>query len=47
MARWTCPKCGRRLSGRNQWHSCVVAPLGRVAVKGKSQPVQVCTVADK
>ncbi len=20
---WRCPKCGRRFSNRNQWHSCV------------------------
>ena len=20
---WTCPRCGRRFTGRNMWHSCV------------------------
>lgn len=33
---WTCPRCGRRFTGRNMWHSCVTITvedhLGRVPV---------------
>jgi len=26
---WTCPKCGRKLVGRNMWHSCSDATVER------------------
>jgi len=31
---WTCPKCGRKLVGRNMWHSCSRATVARFLRRG-------------